>query len=63
MATVQLPTAWRPLFLDGTNVELFFRLFDGLQPPQGAAAGAPPGLAIAAPQLRALVRLLLHLFI
>ncbi|KAL5971532.1 Exportin-7, partial [Taenia solium] len=30
MASVQLPAAWRPIFLDTNNVDLFFRLFAGL---------------------------------
>uniref|UniRef100_A0A0R3XAC4 Importin N-terminal domain-containing protein n=1 Tax=Hydatigena taeniaeformis TaxID=6205 RepID=A0A0R3XAC4_HYDTA len=30
MASVQLPAAWRPIFLDANNVDLFFRLFAGL---------------------------------
>ncbi|VDD76701.1 unnamed protein product [Mesocestoides corti] len=36
MATVQLPTAWRPVFLDVANIDLFFRLFAGL--PQAASS-------------------------
>lgn len=36
MASVQLPAAWRPIFLDTNNVDLFFRLFAGL--PQSPAS-------------------------
>ncbi|VDM03996.1 unnamed protein product [Schistocephalus solidus] len=30
LMTVQLPTAWRPVFLECSTVQLFFRLFAGL---------------------------------
>ncbi|KAL5104547.1 Exportin-7 [Taenia crassiceps] len=36
MTSVQLPAAWRPIFLDTKNVDLFFRLFAGL--PQSPAS-------------------------
>ena len=49
MVSVQLPAAWRPVFLDTNTVDLFFRLFAGL--PQSPTA----------PNLRVLVSILLML--
>ena len=32
LATVQIPTSWRPLFLDFSSLQLFFSLFHSLPP-------------------------------